>query len=152
MKILVVLIVSCVLSSVIAQTLGLESRRPNAGTYMLEGLGGAVGLEAGAACGVAVTYGVTALYIAANPNAGWGALGVAAITVLVCGAALPACAGYSVSAVGDNLTGGGGSPLRARARDRRCSPEAKTWTAGCHARPGRAWQPRRRVRSQVPVG
>ena len=108
MKTLVALPVSGMLSLGIAQLGRMESQRPNAGAYVLEGLGGVAGLGAGAACGVAVTYGVTVLYVAANPT-GLDALGVAGVTLLACGAALPACAGYGVSAVGDNMTEGGGS-------------------------------------------
>jgi hypothetical protein len=109
----VLLLVGCVLSLGTAQTFGIESRRSSGGTYLLEGLGGVAGLGAGAVCGVAAAYGVGIVYAAAVPNAGWGALTAAVVTVLACGAALPACAGYGVNQVGEGMTEGGGSPAGA---------------------------------------
>ena len=113
MKTLVVLLVSCVLSLGTAQMGRMESQRPGGGTYLLEGLDGVVGFGAGAACGVAAAYGVTMMYVAVVPNAGWSALTAAGVAVLACGAALPACAGYGVTQVGENMTEGGGSPIGA---------------------------------------
>jgi hypothetical protein len=109
MKTLVVLLVGCVLSLGTAQIGRMDSQPSGGGTYLLEGLGGAVGLGAGAVCGVAAAFGVGMMYSATVPNAGWGALNAAGVALLACGAALPACAGYGVNQVGGGMTEGGGS-------------------------------------------
>lgn len=103
MKTIVVLVViGSLLSLGAAQPFWPASARPGLGVYVVEGLGGLAGVGAGAACGAAVAFGVWELYAAVVPHAGLDALGAAFVSLLVCGAALPACAGYGVSKVGEN--------------------------------------------------